>query len=102
MGEGIFDSIMRNVDEYGINMDDVRDYGRSDNENIICMKNIKSEKIKWLWYPYIPLGKVTILQGDPGLGKTFIATQLAAIVSSGSRFPFSDDRKPRCHIYCIN
>lgn len=33
---------------------------------IIAMSDIQQEDVKWLWYPYIPLGKVTIIQGDPG------------------------------------
>lgn len=32
---------------------------------LICMDDIEVEEVKWLWYPYIPAGKVTILQGDP-------------------------------------
>lgn len=57
------------------------------------MDDIEPEKVRWLWKPYIPLGKVTILQGDPGLGKTFIATQLAAIVTNGETTPFCEDAK---------
>lgn len=36
---------------------------------LISMSEIQAEKVKWLWHPYIPLGKVTIVQGDPGEGK---------------------------------
>lgn len=32
---------------------------------LICMDDIEAQKVKWLWYPYIPAGKVTILEGDP-------------------------------------
>jgi len=65
----------------------------TENLKIICMDDITVEKIKWLWNPYIPLGKITILQGDPGLGKTFLATQIAAIVSNGEKFPFDNSDK---------
>ena len=41
--------------------------------NIFCMR-----EVKWLWYPYIPFGKLTIIQGDPGEGKTTFALRLAA------------------------
>lgn len=37
---------------------------------IINMADIQSQKIEWLWYPFIPYGKLTIIQGDPGDGKT--------------------------------
>ena len=29
---------------------------------------VSSKEVDWLWYPYIPYGKITILQGDPGEG----------------------------------
>jgi len=67
----------------------------SNDFEIICMDKIEAEEVKWLWSPYIPLGKITILQGDPGLGKTFFAIQLAAIVSNGDCFPFSKDSKKK-------
>ena len=37
---------------------------------LISMSEINAEEVQWLWYPYIPLGKLTIIQGDPGEGKT--------------------------------
>ena len=33
---------------------------------IISMDEVQSKKVNWLWYPYIPYGKITIIQGDPG------------------------------------
>ena len=35
---------------------------------IIKASEIEPKEVKWLWYPYIPFGKVTLLQGDPGDG----------------------------------
>lgn len=32
---------------------------------IIRMSDVKLEKVKWIWYPYIPAGKVTVLYGNP-------------------------------------
>ena len=41
---------------------------------LISMGEIRAEEVKWLWYPYLPRGKLTIVQGDPGEGKTtFVA-----------------------------
>ena len=37
---------------------------------LITMEEIQAEKVEWLLYPFIPYGKVTIIQGDPGEGKT--------------------------------
>ena len=46
-------------------------------------EHIYAHSVAWLWYPYIPRGKVTILQGDPGEGKTTLAIHLAAMLSRG-------------------
>ena len=35
---------------------------------LIKASDIKPKQVRWLWYPYIPFGKVTMLQGDPGDG----------------------------------
>ena len=37
---------------------------------LINMEDIKCENVEWLWYPFVPYGKITIIQGDPGEGKT--------------------------------
>ena len=37
---------------------------------VIKASEIEPKEVKWLWYPYIPFGKVTLLQGDPGDGKS--------------------------------
>ena len=36
---------------------------------VIKASEIEPKEIEWLWYPFIPYGKVTLLQGDPGDGK---------------------------------
>ncbi len=43
--------------------------------------------IEWLWYPYIPFGKITLVQGDPGEGKSTMALKLAASISNGTLLP---------------
>lgn len=55
--------------------------------NLIWMDSIRPTVTKWLWYPYIPLGKVTILMGDPGEGKSTLACALTAAVTKGLAFP---------------
>ena len=50
---------------------------------IIRMSEVQSQKIEWLWYPFIPYGKLTIVQGDPGDGKTTLILNIAAKVSKG-------------------
>ena len=50
---------------------------------MIRMSEIQSQEIEWLWYPFIPYGKLTIIQGDPGDGKTTMVLNLAAKLSKG-------------------
>lgn len=54
---------------------------------LISLANIESEDVHWLWYPYIPRGKITLLQGDPGQGKTFFSLNIAALISKGEPMP---------------
>lgn len=48
---------------------------------------VKSEPVRWLWYPYIAIGKITLLQGDPGDGKSTMMMQLIAELSRGGATP---------------
>ncbi len=57
--------------------------------HIINMADIEATEVKWLWYPYIPYGKITIIQGDPGEGKTTLILNLAAMLSKGEKLPES-------------
>ena len=50
---------------------------------MIKMSEIQSQEIDWLWYPFIPYGKLTIVQGDPGDGKTTMVLNIAAKLSKG-------------------
>ena len=50
---------------------------------LINMQDIEVEAISWLWYPFIPYGKVTIIQGDPGEGKTTLVLQIIARLTRG-------------------
>lgn len=50
---------------------------------LINFNEITSSTPQWLWEPYFPLGKITIVQGDPGDGKTTLILQLAAMLSRG-------------------
>ncbi len=50
---------------------------------MIKMSDVQSQEIEWLWYPFIPYGKLTIVQGDPGDGKTTLVLNIAAKLSKG-------------------
>lgn len=50
---------------------------------MIKMSEVQSQEVEWLWYPFIPYGKLTIIQGDPGDGKTTLVLNIAAKLSKG-------------------
>lgn len=53
---------------------------------MIRMSEVETQSIEWLWFPYIPYGKLTIIQGDPGDGKTTMVLNLASKLSKGELF----------------
>ena len=60
--------------------------------NVKFYKSVKTRQVEWLWYPYIPYGKITIIQGDPGDGKSTFALNLASIISNGAELPLAEQR----------
>lgn len=60
---------------------------------LIHMEDVVSKEVEWLWYPYIPYGKITIIEGDPGEGKTTLVLKLAAGLSRGLPLPCDDDKE---------
>lgn len=66
--------------------------------HLINMADVEATEVKWLWYPYIPYGKVTIIQGDPGEGKTTLILNLAALLSKGEKLPESEEKSEPINI----
>ncbi len=57
----------------------------------ISMDAVETENVQWLWYPCIPLGKITIVQGDPGEGKTTFALAVIAALTRGEPLSECED-----------
>ena len=64
---------------------------------VVKASEIEPKEVKWLWYPYIPFGKVTLLQGDPGDGKSKLMLSIAALLSKGEALPFTDEETEPFH-----
>jgi len=60
---------------------------------LINMADVEAKEVSWLWHPYIPYGKITIIQGDPGEGKTTFILHLAALLSKGDKLPCDDEAR---------
>ena len=68
---------------------------------VVKASEIEPKEVKWLWYPYIPFGKVTLLQGDPGDGKSKLMLSIAALLTKGEPLPFTEteENEPMTIIY---
>ena len=69
-----------------------------ENLKIINMADVESKKVEFLWYPYIPLGKLTIIQGDPGEGKTTAVLQLIALLTKGEKLPEDEQEREAINV----
>lgn len=58
------------------------------------MADVAPELVSWLWWPYIPKGKLTLLEGDPGVGKSWVALAIATAVSLGKGLPGEEAGEP--------
>ena len=60
---------------------------KKDSVKIIRMSDVELTPVEWLWKPYLPFGKLSVLQGNPGEGKTYFAMHLAAACTNGKLLP---------------
>lgn len=61
---------------------------------MLKMADVELTAVKWLWFPYIPFGKITIIQGNPGEGKTYFAMRLAAACTNKKPLPNMEILEP--------
>jgi hypothetical protein len=54
---------------------------------LVCMADVEPREVRWLWPGRVPLGRITLLVGRPGEGKSFLTTDMAARVTTGSPWP---------------
>jgi AAA domain len=73
---------------------------------LVQLSTVEAKEVSWLWHPYIPLAKLTLLEGDPSAGKTFLSLALCASITKGFAFLNQDgsplngsDTEPRSVVY---
>lgn len=59
------------------------------------MADVEEEEIDWLWWPYLAQGEVTIIEGDPGVGKSYAMQMIAKAICDGDRLPSPRGGPPR-------
>ena len=64
---------------------------------VVSMDKVLSRPVLWLWPPRVPIGKVTLLAGDPGLGKSYVTLDLASQVSRGLLPPIGSEGADGSH-----
>lgn len=75
-----------------IHDDDADDDGKEDNERKLIfqtMEDVEEENIEWIWYPYLAFGELSILEGDPGLGKSYLMQVVCRHICDGLKLPTS-------------
>jgi hypothetical protein len=57
---------------------------------VACMADIEPETVTWLWFPFIPKRKLTIIEGDGGIGKSWLTCAVASAITHGFGLPASE------------
>jgi hypothetical protein len=68
--------------------------GKQGRADVIRVADVQAERVDWLWPGWIARGKITVFDGDPGLGKSTVTLDLAARLSIGARMPCDDGSAP--------
>ncbi len=69
--------------------------GRQSLGNAVRLSDVTPERIRWLWPGRVPAGKITVLDGDPGLGKSTLLCEVAARITRGDPLPGGEPAAPR-------
>ena len=65
---------------------------------VVSLADVQPTTVSWLWEPYIPAGKLTLVDGNPGSGKSWLTLALAAALSTGAPWPGTDTRRPAANV----
>ena len=77
----------------------LKEPSKAETVKIIRMSDVELTPVDWLWKPYLPFGKLSVLQGNPGEGKTYFAMHLVAACTNGKLLPNMERLEPFNVIY---
>jgi putative DNA primase/helicase len=69
---------------------------------VVRLSEVPVENVEWVWPGRIPKGRLTLLAGDPGCGKTFLSLDLAARASTGAPWPDEQPGSPPENVIVLN
>ncbi|WP_306141480.1 AAA family ATPase [Roseibium sp. MMSF_3412] len=64
------------------------------------LSEYEPKKINWFWDQFIPFGMTTVVEGDPGLGKSYLLMHLSASLTTGTKLPTGKRIRPTDVVYC--
>ncbi|MGI8642288.1 MAG: AAA family ATPase [Pyrinomonadaceae bacterium] len=76
--------------------------GNRSNLRLVKMSDVEAEEIFWLWFPFMAIGKLTLVSGEEGLGKSWLSCALASAVSTGSGFPANFEKQDAGNVLMLS
>ena len=70
--------------------------------DLTCFADIQESRLEWLWPGRIPLGKLSVIAGDPGLGKSLVTIAIAAAVTSEAKWPDCHEYAPHGSVILLS
>lgn len=67
--------------------DEKEDTGEKNRFLLKSIAEVQEEELDWIWYPYLAKSELTILEGDPGLGKSYLAQMIGGCIVDGRSPP---------------
>lgn len=86
----------------GYTLDDVDALSDGDDVSAYIAANVKTRRVEWAWHGYIPRAKLTIIEGDPGDGKSILTVDLAARWSTGAPMPDGSTTEGPWHVFMVS
>lgn len=74
---------------------------KSRNRTVKKMSEVEDQKIRWIWNPYLPFGKVSVIHGEPGIGKSIFADRLIAACTNKKYLPGMGKLEP-CNVLYLS